>query len=214
MKNKFDLSLYLVTDRKLSEPRNVEEVVELAIQGGVTAVQLREKEISTRKFLETAINLKKMLQPKNIPLIINDRIDIALAIDADGVHIGQEDMPYKEARRILGDEKIIGLSIETFEQAKEAEKLDVDYLGVSPIFQTPTKNELKTEWGIEGLRKLRQNTHHKLIAIGGINANNAQAVLEAGADGIAVVSAICSAQDPKQAAKDLKDIILKTKRAT
>lgn len=212
MKKNLDLSLYLVTDPKLSLPHSVEDIVKLAVAGGVTAVQLREKETSTKEFMEIAYRLKKVLENTDIPLIINDRVDIALAIDADGVHLGQNDMPYNEARKLLGNEKIIGLSVESIEQALEANRFNVDYLGISPIFTTPTKNELKTEWGIDGLRKLRSQTDHTLIAIGGINASNAQAILEAGADGLAVVSAICSAKYPEQATRELKNIIQQTKR--
>jgi len=211
MKN-FDFSLYLVTDRILSQPRTVEEVVRMAVKGGVTAVQLREKDISTKEFVTTARRIKEILQPFNVPLIINDRIDVAVAVDADGVHIGQQDMPCDIARRLLGKEKIIGLSVETMEQALEAENLDVDYLGVSPIFLTPTKSEIQTQWGIEGLKELRSRVRKKLIAIGGINTSNAQAVLEAGADGLAVVSAICAAGDPELAAQELKRIIENFKR--
>lgn len=203
MKRKIDYSLYLVTDRNLSLPRSIEEVVKSAILGGVTIVQLREKDCTTRQYLETAYNLKNILKPFGIPLIINDRIDIALAVQADGVHIGQNDMPYKEARYLMGKDAIIGLSVETMEQAEEAQDLDVDYLGVSPVFKTPTKTDISTEWGIEGLKKLRAFSRHILVAIGGINKENALEVKKAGADGIAVVSAICSAKDPEKAAKEL-----------
>jgi thiamine-phosphate pyrophosphorylase len=145
-------------------------------------------------------------------LIINDRIDVALAIGADGVHIGQHDTPYEDARRLLGSHAIIGLSVESVEQATEAENLDVDYLGVSPIFSTPTKTDIATEWGIEGLRLLRSNTRHILVAIGGINASNAQTVVEAGADGLAVVSAICASPDPECSSRELKTVIERTRK--
>lgn len=180
---------------------------------GVTAVQLREKNMSTREFMSLAVLLKQRLGPLDIPLIINDRVDIALAVRADGVHIGQTDMPYPEARKLLGPKAIIGLSIENKEQALEAEGWDVDYLGVSPIFVTPTKTELETEWGLEGLRRLRGLSRKSLIAIGGISSSNAKEVLRAGADGLAVVSAICSAPDPGKAAGDLRNIIDFTHRS-
>lgn len=203
----YDFRLYLVTDRNLSSPRSVDEIVRLTVRGGVTAVQLREKETSTREFIALARKIKELLANTHIPLIINDRVDVALAIDADGVHLGQSDMPYTDARRILGKEKIIGLSVETLDQALEAEKLDVDYLGVSPVFQTPTKTDVHTAWGLDGLKHLRSLSHHTLVAIGGINASNARAVLEAGADGLAVVSALCAAPDPYAAAQELRSII-------
>ncbi len=207
MKRNIDWSLYLVTDEMLSKPRTIDEVVRLAVQGGVTAVQLREKNSSTRQFIERAQQLLEFLKPFRIPLIINDRVDVALAVNADGVHIGQSDMPYELTRRLLGSEKIIGLSVETIEQVREAEHLDVDYLGVSPVFATPTKTDVLTQWGLEGLKKLRAITNKKLVAIGGINRTNAAEVIRAGADGIAVVSAICSAEKPEEAARELKTII-------
>jgi len=207
MKRKVDYSLYLVTDRNLSLGRSIEEIVESAVRGGVTIVQLREKDCSTREYIELAKSVLSILRPMNIPLIINDRVDVALAVGADGVHIGQNDMPYKEARRIMGEDAIIGLTVETFEQAKEAENLDADYLGVSAIFATPTKTDVANVWGLDGLKKLRTQSRHILIGIGGINPTNAKAVMEAGADGLAVVSAICSAPDPEQVSRQLHTII-------
>lgn len=207
MKPPPDLSLYLVTDRGLCLGRPLEPIVLSAVRNGVSAVQLREKEMSTREFMALALGLKESLGPLGIPLIINDRIDVALAVQADGVHIGQTDMPYPVARKLLGAEAIIGLSIENEEQALEAEGWDVDYLGVSPIFVTPTKAELETEWGLDGLRRLRRLSRKPLIAIGGISMGNASEVIRAGADGLAVVSALCSAPDPGKAAFELRNII-------
>lgn len=212
MRRQVDFSLYLVTDRQLSLPRTVEEVVQLAVRGGATVVQLREKDCSTREYVELAHRLKEILEPSRIPLIINDRIDVALAVGADGVHIGQSDMPYFDARRLMGPDALVGLSVETIEQGTEAENLDADYLGVSPIFSTPTKKDTTAEWGIEGLRSLRSKTRHALVAIGGINSSNARAVVEAGADGLAVVSAICAARDPEDASRTLRTIIEQTRR--
>ena len=149
--------LYLVTDEKVSRGRNITDIVKQALKGGVTIVQLREKELSTRQFVERAAELKKILTPHNVPLIINDRIDIAMAADADGVHIGQSDMPLDLVKKIVPGSMIIGLSVETIEQVKEAEDLDVDYLGVSPVFSTPTKTDFDEKpWGLEGLRKARE----------------------------------------------------------
>jgi len=199
--------LYLVTDETLSLGRPLEEIIRQAVDGGVTMVQLREKYISTRQFIERALNIKKILQEKHVPLIINDRVDVALAVEADGVHLGQNDMPVGYARKILPRKAIIGLSVETIEQAEEAESLDVDYLGVSPVFSTPTKTDIHSEWGLEGLKELSKKTHHKLVAIGGIKAQNAADIIQAGADGIAVVSDICSAREPDKAAKELISIV-------
>lgn len=205
--------LYLVTDEKMSLDRDISYVVEQAVEGGVTMVQLREKELNTREFIKRSLNLKKLLSKYDVPLIINDRVDIALAVEADGVHIGQSDMPYEYVKRLIPEKMMLGLSVETLDQAVEAEKYDLDYLSVSPVFFTPTKTNLYREWGIEGLRKLRSITKHKLIAIGGINSSNVAEVIRAGADGVAVVSAICAAEDPKATSKELKSIIEKIKKS-
>ena len=199
--------LYLVTDRELCGTRGVESVVEQAVRGGVRYVQLREKETSTRDFVTLAEHIKRILTPMHIPLIINDRLDVALAVGADGVHVGQEDMPYRTARQILGPSAIIGLSVENWEDVVAAQNLDVNYLGVSPVFATPTKTDTKGVWGLEGLTRVKAYSRHPLVGIGGINADNAEAVVMAGADCVAVVSAICAAIDPFQATKDLDEIV-------
>lgn len=202
----FDISLYLVTDQFLAKGRPIEWIVEEAVKGGVTMVQLREKQISTREFTGLALRLKQKLQTTGIPLIINDRLDIALAVDADGLHIGQNDMPYRYARRLMGYNKIIGLSVENMEQVEEANKLDVDYIGISPVFSTSTKTDTMKPFGLDGIRKVASISCHPMVAIGGIDRSNAYQVLQAGADGIAVVSAIVSADDPMKAAQQLKQI--------
>ena len=176
--------LYLVTDRNLCRNRTLSDVVLQAVQSGVAYIQLREKDISTRLFVEKAIAIKKILKPHNVPLIINDRIDVALACEAEGVHIGQEDMPYAIARKLMGSKAIIGLSVETWADVEESQTLDVDYIGVSPIFLTPTKTDTKGAWGIEGLAKIKAFSRHPLVAIGGINEANAADVIAAGADSL------------------------------
>ncbi len=203
----FDLSLYLVTDRPLSLGRDIAWIVEEAVKGGMTMVQLREKDCNTRDFIELAIDLKQRLSVYGVPLIINDRADVALAADADGLHIGQSDMPYDIARRLMGKNKIIGLSVENMDQVVEANQLDVDYIGISPVFSTPTKTDTFQPFGLDGVKKVMQISKHPTVAIGGINHLNAKEVLEAGANGIAVVSAICSAKDPQKAAKELKELM-------
>ncbi len=203
--------LYLVTDRTLIGNRNLEEVVLSAVKGGVTVVQLREKDCSTREFVELAGRLVALLKPYRVPLIINDRVDVALAAQCQGVHVGQSDMTYRDVRRILGPDAIIGLSVETPQQAEMAENLDVDYLGVSPIFSTPTKTDVYTQWGIEGLKQLRKKTRHKLIAIGGIKVHNTAELIRAGADGVAVVSGLVSVPDPEAAAREFCEVIKKEK---
>jgi thiamine-phosphate pyrophosphorylase len=208
----FDLSLYLVTDRNLSLNRSLEYIVEEAIKGGVTMVQLREKDSSSREFYELAIKLKNMLTIHNVPLIINDRLDIALACDADGLHIGQNDIPYPVARKFLGKEKIIGLSVENVEDVIEANSFDVDYIGISPVFGTPTKTDTAPSLGIEGIREIVKISRHPAVGIGGLNKNNANQVIQAGAEGISVVSAIMSAESPYAASLELKEIIDKSKK--
>jgi thiamine-phosphate pyrophosphorylase len=199
--------VYLVTDRGLCRKRSLQDIVSQALQGGVAYVQLREKDLSTRVFVEEAIAVKKLLLPFHVPLIINDRLDVALACGADGVHIGQEDMPYATARKLMGQEAIIGLSVETWADVEASQNLDVDYIGVSPVFATPTKTDTKEPWGLEGLRKIKSFSRHPLVAIGGINESNARTVVKAGADCLAVVSAVCSADDPAAAVANLNNII-------
>ncbi|MGQ9879609.1 MAG: thiamine phosphate synthase [Armatimonadota bacterium] len=199
--------LYLVTDRDLLQGRPLEQVVLDAVRGGVTMVQLREKHATTRFFVEEAQRIKELLAPYKVPLIINDRVDVALAVGADGVHIGQDDMPYPLARRLLGEHAIIGLSVETMEQVQEAEQYDVSYISVSPVFETPTKTDTKGAWGIEGVKRVREVTRHCVVAIGGLNTTNVQQVVRAGAEGIAVVSAICAVPDPFQATRELLTLI-------
>ena len=199
--------VYLVTDRGLCRNRSLQDIVLQAVQGGAAYVQLREKDLSTRDFVEEAIAIKKLLLPFHVPLIINDRIDVALACGADGVHIGQEDMPYATARKLMGEKAIIGLSVETWADVEASQNLDVDYIGVSPVFATPTKTDTKEPWGLEGLRKIKSFSRHPLVAIGGINESNARTVVKAGADCLAVVSAVCSADDPAAAVIKLNNII-------
>ena len=201
------LKLYLVTNRGLSLGRSLEEVVSEAVAGGVTMVQLREKDTSTGEFIRLACKLSDLLRPLGIPLIINDRVDVALAADADGVHIGQSDMPYEIARKLLGPDKIIGLSVENMKDLLRANELDVDYIGISPVYGTPTKTDTAEPFGLEGLRKAVELSVHPTVAIGGMNASTISDVISAGADGVAVVSAICSADSPRLAANELMNII-------
>lgn len=201
------LKLYLVTDRELSLGRRLEEVVSEAVAGGATIVQLREKETSTGEFIELAFRLKEILKPYNIPLIINDRVDVALAVDADGVHIGQSDMPYELARKLLGPHKIIGLSVENMDDLIKANELDVDYVGISPVYGTPTKTDTAEPFGLEGLREAVKLSKHPTVAIGGMNAKTIGDVMATGTNGVAVVSAICSATNIAQATAELKNIV-------
>ena len=207
MKPTFDLSLYLVTDRTLAQGRDIAWIVREAVAGGVTMVQLREKYCSTAEFLALARELKSALVPLGIPLIINDRIDVALAVDADGVHIGQSDMPYETARALLGKDKIIGLSVETMNEVIAANALDVDYIGISPIYATPTKTDTLTPFGLKGIEEVMRLSRHRCVAIGGMNRATIGEVIARGIEGVAVVSAIVAADSPRQASAELAKII-------
>ena len=194
--------LYLVTDDR-QDLHTLKTVVAEAVAGGVTMVQLREKHNDVRTFIERALAVKEILQGSGVPLIINDRVDVALAVDADGVHLGQSDMPVALARRLIGQEKFLGLSIENKQQLIEAEFLPLDYLGLSAIFATPTKTNINREWGIAGLAAAVRQSALPIVAIGGINATNLDAISSTGVAGIALVSAICHAESPRAAATKL-----------
>ena len=202
-----DYSLYLVTDRPLSRGRSTIEIIKSAIFGGITCVQLREKEASTREFISEARAIQPLLAAHGIPLIINDRVDVALAVGADGIHVGQSDMHIDDARKIVGGRMIIGVSAESVEDAVEAEKRGANYIGVSPVFATPTKTDTAPPLGLAGLAEIRRAVDIPIVGIGGINKTNAASVTAAGADGVAVVSAVVSADDPGAATAGLKSII-------
>ncbi len=194
------LRLCLVTDRDLSLGRSLLDIVGAAVQGGVTMVQLREKTAPTRAFLDEARALKALLAPFGVPLIINDRADIALAVGADGVHVGQTDMPVEMLRGLLGPRAIIGLSITNHAQINSPDAALPDYLGLGPLYLQQTKLNAASPLGVEGFRALRAATAKPVVAIGGLKADNSPPVLAAGADGLAVVSAIVGAADVRAAA--------------
>lgn len=204
--------VYLVTDRAFAQGRSIQEVVRAAVKGGVSAVQLREKDLDTRAFYEEGLKIKEMLNEAGVPLIINDRVDVALALNADGVHLGQSDMPASVARSILGPDRIIGLSVEDPSHIIDEEVSFVNYLGVSPVFLTGTKSELTKAWGLDGLRQARTMTALPLVGIGSIKLGNARGIIEAGADCVAVVTAIVSAEDPEQATRALVQEVRAGKR--
>jgi thiamine-phosphate pyrophosphorylase len=201
-----DYSLYLVTDQGLSRGRSCLEIVAAAIRGGATMVQYRAKAATTRDMVEEARSLLALCRSRGVPLIINDRADVALAVDADGLHVGQDDLSAVLARRLLGRTKILGVSVGDPEEARRALAEGADYVGASPIFATPTKADAPRPLGVEGLRALAAATRAPVVAIGGIDAGNAAAIFEAGASGIAVVSAIVAAQDVEAAARSLRKI--------
>ena len=198
--------LYLVTDDQ-QDLATLEHVVEQSVAGGVTMVQVREKHGDVRAFIERAQRVKAILSGTGVPLIINDRVDVALAVDADGLHLGQSDMPAEIARRLIGEDKILGLSIENEQQLKEAEHLPIDYIGLSAIFATPTKTNTKKHWGVEGLKSALETTKLPIVGIGGINESNIPELMVTGVHGLALVSAICQADDPKAAAQHLLSLM-------
>ncbi|WNG59295.1 thiamine phosphate synthase [Archangium gephyra] len=198
-----DLSVYLVTDRLLSRGRALVDVVLSAVRGGATVVQLREKEGSARETLELGRALLHGLRPLGVPLIVNDRVDLALALGADGVHVGQGDLPPEVARRLMGPDALVGLSITGAADLPTLDPAVVDYAGVGPIFPTGSKADATPALGLEELARLRRLLPVPIVAIGGITAANAPAVIAAGADGVSVVSAICSADDCELAASAL-----------
>lgn len=200
----FDLAslrLCLVTDRGLAAGRSVVDVALAAARGGATMVQLREKEATTRAFVDQARALKAALAPLGVALAINDRLDVALAVDADGLHVGQDDLPVEAARRLLGSGKFVGLSITAVDQVLRPDAAAADYLGVGPIYAQRTKADAAAPLGLDGLRRIRGLTGKPIVAIGGLTPDNSAAALAAGADGLAVVSAIVAADDPEAAAR-------------
>jgi thiamine-phosphate pyrophosphorylase len=200
-------TLCLIADAEASASKEILPLVRQAVSGGVDLVQLRGKSWSGRQFLENGLILSRFLRSIKIPLIINDRVDIALACGADGVHLGQDDLPLQHARKLLGKNKIIGISVSTADEAIEAEKNGADYVGLGPIFPTPSKETPLSPLGIEGLRLVRGTIRIPILAIGGISAHNARGLLEAGADGIAVISAILGAPDIRAATQELRKVL-------
>lgn len=205
MKN-IDYSLYLVTDRNQPAAGTFEKVVEEALKGGVTLVQLREKEGDTGLLYERAVKLKKITDAFHVPLIIDDRIDIMLASGADGVHVGQSDMPAAMARKLIGPDKILGVSAGTLEEAVQAEKDGADYLGVGAMFPTATKKDADITSPSE-LRRIMDTVHIPVVTIGGMNKNTIPLFKGYGLSGIAVVSAVMAADEPEKAAAELKEMI-------
>ena len=207
-----DLTLYLVTDRALARGRPLEWIVREALRGGATAVQLREKTATSREFVECAERIRELTAKAGVALIVNDRVDVALAVDADGVHVGQADLPAARARRLLGPQRMLGVTVAEARLAEQARLDGADYLGSSAVFATPTKPDSGPPIGLAGLRELVQASALPLVAIGGIHAGNVRAVLETGVAGVAVVSAIVAAEDPRAAALELAGIVREARR--
>ena len=199
--------LYIITDQRISHGKSHLEVAAAAISGGATVIQFRDKEIRNSEAIEVCHKIHKLTREKGIPFIVNDRVEVARAVDAEGVHLGQEDMSFSSARKILGKEKIIGVSVETVGQALKAAKGGADYLGVGPIYPTATKVDAGEALGVARLREIKKAVNLPVVAIGGINEENLEEVLKVGADGVAIISAVVGAPDITQACRKLKNKI-------
>jgi len=196
--------LCVVTDAALARGRSQLEIVRAAIKGGATLIQFREKKGGTRELIETGEALRAATREAGVPLIVNDRLDVALAVDADGAHVGQDDLPAALARRLIGPDGILGVSAASLGEALKAEREGADYLGVGPIFPTGSKADAAPPMGLSGLSAVAARVHIPVVAIGGVGPENVEAVVGAGADGAAVVSAVVGADDVEQAARLLR----------
>jgi thiamine-phosphate pyrophosphorylase len=200
--------LYVITDGRASRGRSHLQVAEAAILGGADVLQLRDKEASGGHLYRVALQLRKLTREAKVPFIVNDRVDIAMAAGADGVHVGQSDLPASVAREIIGPDKILGVSVDTVEEAVLAEKDGADYLGVGPVFEARgTKPDAGEPLGVDRIARIRRHCRLPIVAIGGIDAGNAAKVREAGADAAAVISGIVAADDIADAARRLKRIL-------
>lgn len=201
-----DLALYVILDRTASPGRDLRETLDGVIAGGARLVQFREKELPLRRCLPLLEDLRGKARQAGIGFVVNDRLDLALAVEADGLHVGQDDLPAPVARRLLPPSMFLGVSTHTLEQARRAEGDGADYIAVGSIFPTPTKPEFQLV-GLDLLRAVRQAVVAPLVAIGGITADNAGEAIRAGADGVAVISAVCGARDPAEATRRLLERI-------
>jgi len=212
MRKSFDLSLYLVLDPELCWSIGMVETVRAAVAGGITMVQLRDKHASTSALVEAGWALQDVLAGTSVPLIVNDDVEAAVALEADGLHVGQEDCDARSARARIGPDMILGVSVETEVLAAAIDPAIVDYAGVGPVFATPTKPDHKQPVGIDGLARLVAASPVPTVAISGLKAEHAAPVLAAGADGLAVVSAICGKPDPRRAAEEIAEAIAAARR--
>jgi thiamine-phosphate diphosphorylase len=196
--------LYVITDQRISHGKSHFEVAEAALAGGATVIQFRDKEMVEAEAIEVCGKIYKLTKKKGVPFIVNDRIEVAKAVGADGVHLGQEDLPLGFARKVLGKDKIIGVSVKTVKQALKAVEKGVDYLGVGPIYPTATKSDVGKALGIVRLKEIKKVVNIPIVAIGGINEDNLEEVLKVGIDGVAVISVVVSAPDIIEATRRLK----------
>ena len=199
--------LYVITDQRISHGKSHLEVAEAVLAGGATIIQFRDKEVKDSEAEAICSKIYKLTKGKDIAFIVNDRVEVAKKVHADGVHLGQEDMSIKLARKIMNKKQIIGVSVETVDQAIKAVEEGADYLGVGPIYPTTTKSDAGKALGVERLKGIKAVVNIPVVAIGGINEDNLEEVLRAGADGVAVISAVVSAPDITQACRELKDKI-------
>jgi len=202
-----DYSIYVITDRQVGRGRTHEDMAAAAITGGATILQLREKVFTTRQLLEAAARTLELARRAAVPLIINDRVDVALAVEADGIHVGPEDLPVLAARRLVGPHRIVGASAGTEAEAIAAERDGADYIGVGSIFQTSSKVDAGAPIGLEALQRIAKAVRIPVVAIGGITHANAAEVIRAGAAGVAVISAVLGADDIRDATRRLADVI-------
>ena len=213
-KHHLDWSLYLITDRRIAGERSVVDIVQAAVRGGATIVQLREKKATTHEMIELGRRLHAVTKKAGIPLIVNDRLDVALAVNAEGVHVGPpDDMPAGIARQLLGPDRILGVSAESPDIARQAAKDGADYIGVGDVYGTASKPDAGPPIGLNGLKAVVDSSPIPVVGIGGIDHGNAGAVIEAGASGVALISAIFGAKDPEAAARDLRKRIEKARGA-
>ncbi len=209
---KIDYSLYVITDCRLCRGRSQEDVVEKAVRGGSTCIQLREKEVSVRKLYNMALALLEITRQRGAALIVNDRLDVALAAGADGVHLGQDDLPLPAARRIMPEGMVLGVSVDNVQQAQEAEAAGASYLGAGSVFATSTKPDAGSPIGVEAFAAICRSVRIPVVGIGGINAGNAGEVIKAGGAGVAVISAVVGAEDIKKAAQELSSEVSRARR--
>lgn len=202
-----DWSLYVITNRRAVGERSLVEVVRAAVAGGATVVQLREKEATTQEMIRLGWALHEITRAAGIPLIVNDRVDVALAVEAEGVHVGQDDMPAALARRLIGPRRILGVSAGTIVEARQAEQDGADYIGVGDVYGTPSKLDAGPPIGLDGLTEIAASVKIPAVGVGGITLDNAAAVIRAGARGVAVISAILGVGDPRTAACRLRAVV-------
>jgi thiamine-phosphate pyrophosphorylase len=203
--------LYVVTDRQLSHGRSHVEVARQALRGGADVIQLRDKEMSSRELYQEALEIRELTLSRKATFIVNDRLDIAMAVEADGVHLGQSDLPIDAARLLVPPWFIIGVSATTYEEGVQAAKAGAHYVGLGPIFPTGSKKDAAEACGLEVLSRLREKVSIPIVAIGGISRENAPAVIRAGADGVAVISAVVSQEDVAEAAKAMRRAVIEAK---